>query len=88
MRRVPWALIERVDDEWIVLDPARDRYLRLNRSGAALWDRLAAAATAAELAAHLERVVGAPAGRAAADVAAFLESLTAYGLIEPADASG
>jgi hypothetical protein len=84
LRRVSWALIEHIGDEWIVLDPMGDRYLRLNRSGAALWERLATSASAGELSEHLQRALGAPAERASADVTAFLAALAGYGLVEAA----
>ncbi len=71
-----------VDGEVIILHKGSWAYLSVNDSGAALWERLVAGATADELAAMLTERFGVGAERAAADVDSFLSELDQHGLIE------
>ena len=71
-----------VDGEVIVLHKGSWAYLSVNGSGAALWERLAAGATADELAQLLISRFGIDGGRAAGDVERFVSELDRYGLVE------
>ncbi len=73
-----------VDDEVVALDLDTARYLATNRTGALLWDQLAAGATREALVARLMESWDLDEARAAADVDAFLAMLTDRGLLEPA----
>lgn len=84
MRRVPWAVTETVAGETVLLDPIGDRYLRLNATGAALWELLAEPRSAGDLAGALAARHGLPGERAHADAAAFLDALRARELVEAA----
>jgi coenzyme PQQ synthesis protein D (PqqD) len=70
-----------VEGEIVALDVQEDRYLSLNRTGAALWADLARGATHGEL---LDRLESFSANREAAvrDLDAFLESARSLGLLE------
>ena len=63
------------------LDLESSTYFSLNPSAGVLWERLAADAEVEELAEVLEREFGLDAGRARADVEAFLGELRAAGLL-------
>ena len=76
-----WA-VETLGDEVVMLDPSRDRYLRLNRTGALLWSALEAPATVEELAGRLADAEGIPAERANRDALAFLSSLIEHGAVQ------
>jgi hypothetical protein len=82
VRRVPWAVTETVAGETILLDPVGDRYLRLNSSGASLWDLLAEPRTPDELAGALEQRHGLDPATAERDADAFLRSLRARALVQ------
>jgi hypothetical protein len=72
------------EGEVLALDLGRSVYLRLNKSGALLWERLAPGATRTEL---IETLVGAfpvDAEQAATDVDDFLSSCRQRGLISEA----
>jgi Coenzyme PQQ synthesis protein D (PqqD) len=84
MQRVPWAVTETVAGETVLLDPVGDRYLRLNSTGAALWDLLAEPRAPAELAQALAARHGIDETLAARDVGAFLDALRARELVQPA----
>jgi hypothetical protein len=71
-----------VDDEVVALDLDTARYLATNRTGALLWDQLAAGATREALVALLVATWGLDQARAEADVDAFLAMLTDRGLLE------
>jgi hypothetical protein len=73
-----------VDDEVVALDLDTSRYLATNRTGALLWDQLAAGATREALIAKLVATWEIDAERAAADVDAFLAVLDDRGLLESA----
>jgi uncharacterized NAD(P)/FAD-binding protein YdhS len=71
-----------VDDEVVALDLDTARYLATNRTGALLWDQLAAGATRETLVARLVETWDLDEARAAADVDAFLAMLADRGLLE------
>lgn len=83
VRRSPHVVSERFGAETVVLDPMEDRYVRLNATGSRLWEAVEEGEVdAEELAAVLVREWVLPPDRAQADVAAFLATLAAKGLIE------
>jgi hypothetical protein len=82
IRRVPWAVTETVAGETVLLDPVGDRYLRLNASGAALWQLLAEPRSPQELAKALADRHGLDAEVSARDAGAFLEALRARELVQ------
>lgn len=67
--------------EIVALDAAESRYLSANPSAAALWKRLGEGATEADLVDALCDLYGVSREIAEADVAAFLEQLSARGLL-------
>jgi hypothetical protein len=82
VRRVPWAVTETVAGETVLLDPVGDRYLKLNSSGAALWELLSEPQRASDLARSLAECHGIGEERASCDANAFLDALRARGLLE------
>lgn len=76
---VEWRL---VDDEVVALDLSTARYLATNRTGAVLWEELAAGTTREALVGRLADTWALDPERAAADVDAFLAALDAHGLLE------
>lgn len=75
-----WRL---ADDEVVVLDLRRQRYLALNASGALIWRALAKGAGREELVGLLVATYGVSPGRAAADVEDLLASMAAESLLAP-----
>jgi hypothetical protein len=73
---------ETLGSEVVMLDPARDRYLRLNRTGGLLWTALEKPATVAELTERLATAEEIPADRAKVDVLAFLTKLMEQGAVQ------
>jgi len=84
IRRVPWAVTETVAGETILLDPVGDRYLRLNATGAALWELLAQPREPSDLARALTQRHGCDEQVAARDAEAFLAALRDRGLVQGA----
>src|SRR3954451_7704888 len=84
IRRVPWAVTETVAGETVLLDPVGDCYLRLNATGAALWDLLAEPCAPEDLARALADRHGIDAEVAARDAAAFVDALRARELVQQA----
>jgi hypothetical protein len=82
--RVPWAVTETVAGETVLLDPVGDRYLRLNASGAALWELLAEPRSPGELAAALAERHALDTATAERDAGAFLDALRARELLREA----
>lgn len=70
------------DDEVIALDVRTSGYYAANSSGAALWSRLEDGASEAQLVETLCERYGVPREVAEADVAAFLEQLSASGMLD------
>ena len=68
--------------EIVALDAAASRYFAANPTAAALWKRLGEGATEADLADALCERYGVSREVAEADVAAFVEQLSARGLLE------
>jgi len=77
-------IAERVLDETVVLDPAADVYVRLNSSGGWMWEQLREPRTVGALAQALAAEYGLEAGRAQADVTAFVDGLLERRLVEEA----
>jgi Coenzyme PQQ synthesis protein D (PqqD) len=75
---------ETIAGETVLLDPVGDRYLRLNSSGAVLWDLLAEPRLPQDLARALAERHGLAAEVAARDAGAFLDALRARALVEDA----
>lgn len=81
-------LAEPVGDGFVLLDPASDRYVRLNATGGWLFEQLEGAQTPADLAGKLRDERGAPAERALDDALAFAADLVRRGVLragEPAN---
>ena len=72
------------EDEVLALDMERSIYLRLNRSGAMLWERLEDGATRSELIAALTDRFEVEPEEAAADVDAFIAACRERGLVRDA----
>ena len=72
------------EDEVLALDMERSIYLRLNRSGAVLWERLADGATRSDLIAVLTDRFDVGPEEAAADVDAFVAACRERGLVRDA----
>src|SRR6266516_1601712 len=77
IQRVPWAVTETVAGETVLLDPVGDRYLRLNATGAALWELLAEPCAPADLARALSERHALDTAIAERDAGAFLDALRA-----------
>jgi hypothetical protein len=76
LRLRPEALAWReIDNELVAVDMASSTYLSANRSGALLWQMLAAGTTHAELVQGLVDRFGISSDRATSDVDAFLHGL-------------
>lgn len=73
---------QKVDSDVVVLDLRTSIYFRINGSGAALWEQLAADATPPQLENSLVSTFGISAERAAADVKAFLADARERGFLE------
>jgi hypothetical protein len=72
-----------IDGEIVAVDVASSVYLSANPAGALLWSMLATGTSRDELASKLVETFGIGRDRAEADVAAFLDSLTARNLLDP-----
>jgi coenzyme PQQ synthesis protein D (PqqD) len=83
--RSPEAIAGSLIEETILIDARADRYLRLNRTGAWLWERLAEPASASELSSGLAVEFGIAEERATADVSRFLKDMSGRGLIDLRD---
>jgi Coenzyme PQQ synthesis protein D (PqqD) len=70
-----------VDGEVIALQHESSEYLSTNGTGALLWKSLAAGASRDELIGLLVSEFGVDKGRATADTDAFLDALSAQGLL-------
>jgi hypothetical protein len=79
LARAEGLIVETLGDEVVMLDPERDRYLRLNRTGGLLWNELEQPATVAELADRLAGAAGIAPERAQEDTLAFVGLLIEHG---------
>lgn len=71
-----------IDDEVIAVDVETSTYLGTNKAGTLLWRRLGeGSATKQDLAGLLVETYGIEAARARADVDAFVDDLSARGLL-------
>jgi hypothetical protein len=77
--RTEGLIVESLSGQTVMLDPERDRYLRLNETGGVLWEALAEPRTLADLGAHLAAHTGIDSERAATDAAAFVRGLVDAG---------
>ena len=68
-------IVESLSGQTVILDPERDRYLRLNETGGMLWEALAEPRTLDQLASQLAAEAGIDSERAATDAAAFVRGL-------------
>lgn len=75
-------VVETLGSEVVMLDPARDRYLRLNPTGSLVWDALDQPAPVSALAERLAEEEGIPAEAAAHDVLTFLNSMIEHGAVQ------
>jgi hypothetical protein len=66
----------------VILDPEAGTYLRLNRTGSWVWQRLDAPRSVEELAEGMADEFGIDRSRARHDVSAFARDLAARGLAE------
>ena len=83
VQRTRGVITEAVLDDVVVLDPASGRYVRLNRTSAALWDAIAEpGVSVAALARVLEDQHQAPSPRAQDDALGFVEAMASRGLVE------
>jgi aminoglycoside phosphotransferase (APT) family kinase protein len=82
IQRVPWAVTETVAGETVLLDPVGDRYLRLNASGAVLWELLAEPRALDDLARALADRHALDEAVAARDAGAFLDALRTRELVQ------
>ncbi len=73
---------QKVDSDVVVLDLRTSIYFRINGSGAALWEQLAADVTNSDLEKTLVATYGISVERAATDVAAFLDDARERGFLE------
>lgn len=75
---------QRIDDDIVVLDLEGSSYLKLNASGAVLWEALAGGADHADLVRQLMERYDLGEEDAARDVDEFLADLDARGLLDRA----
>jgi hypothetical protein len=81
LRRAPGAVYEQLGDATLVLDAEHGTYVRLNGTGAFLWEALAEPVEEAALARALADRHGIDEARAGADVGAFVARLRERGLV-------
>lgn len=79
--RASQAIAEPVFGDLVVLDPTADRYVRLNESGAVLWEALGSPATIGDLARLIAERFGIDDERALADTTAFVRELAGRELV-------
>lgn len=81
MSRADRALAEHVLGDLVVLDPATNRYVRLNATAAVLWEALSEPTSVAGLAQIAADRFGVAEERALADATAFVRDLAARDLV-------
>lgn len=81
LTRAPGVLAEPVGDGFVLLDPANDRYVRLNATGGWLFERLDEPRSPDDLAQQLRDERGAPAERALDDALEFAADLVRRGVL-------
>lgn len=79
IERAEGWVVETLGDDVVMLEPDRDRYLRLNRTGALLWSALDEPATVSELVQRLAEAEGISHERAKEDTLAFVTDLIEHG---------
>ena len=82
------VLAERVLADTLLLDPTTGSYVRLNESGAVLWEALERPASLADLAERLRDRYGLDPGRATADAERFVAALAERGMVRVQAAPG
>lgn len=81
VRRGDGLIAEALGDETVMLDPERDSYLRLNRSGGILWSALSEPLTVGELAERLSDETGVDRERARDDTVRFVRQMLDHGAL-------
>jgi hypothetical protein len=79
IERTEGWVVETLGADVVMLEPERDRYLRLNRTGALLWSALEEPATVTELVQRLAEAEGISPERAREDTVAFVTDLIEHG---------
>ena len=79
--RTPGLLTAPVDDEIVILNPARDNYVGLSASGRTIWGLIEQPSEVAEICRLLNQEYDATPGQIAADVLPFLAGLAAEGVV-------
>jgi hypothetical protein len=80
VERTAGLLTATVDDEIVILNPARDNYVGLDATGRAVWDLIERPCEVAEICRRLGEEFDAVPGQIAADVLPFLAELAEEGL--------
>ena len=88
VRRADGFLAETLGEETVMLDPERDRYLRLNRSGGILWSALTEPLTVEELSERLVDATGIDRERAREDTLSFVRRMLDHGAIRAVSPGG
>lgn len=82
--RAPGVVASVLGTDVLLLPPGADAVLRLNSSGAAVWELLEQPQTPEQLVAALAAAFDAPPARVREDIAPLLAQLTAAGALVPA----
>ncbi len=79
--QAPGAHARRFEDELVILDLAGGQYYGLDEIGAAIWERLSAGRSPAEIAHEIADEYDAPRDRVEADVRALAQEMVTRGLL-------
>jgi hypothetical protein len=88
LRPHPDVVARRLGAELVLVHLARGTVFRLNATGQAIWDMLAAEKSAEEMIAHLQSAFGAPRATVAQDVQSLCTALVQNALLEPVPEAG
>lgn len=75
------TLVSALDDELIIIDIAKGKYLAIDRIGAAIWEAIAQPVAVETLVDGLADRYAAPREQIGSDVLAFLDNLASRGLV-------
>jgi len=75
------ALVERIGDEILVIDPVTHRFQTMNPTGALLWDALGQTTTVGDLARLLVATFGIDLHQGTRDATAFVDDLQRRGYV-------
>ena len=75
------TLVSALDDELIIIDIAKGKYLAIDRIGAAIWEAIAQPVAVGTLVDGLADRYAAPREQIGSDVLAFLDNLASRGLV-------